>query len=56
MTSAYARCPSVRTTLGVWGKKLSRIWRGVPDVYVAFRFGAKLTILGATIGIVQVKI
>ena len=32
------------------GKKLSRIGRGVSDVYVAFHFGAKLTILGATIG------
>ena len=23
-------------------------WKGIPDMYVAFRFGTKLTILGAT--------
>ena len=31
-------------------KILSRVGRGVSDKYVAFRFGAKLTILGATNG------
>ena len=30
------------------GKKLNRVGKGVPDIYVVFRFGAKLTILGAT--------
>ena len=39
-----------------FGFQLSRVGKGVPDVDVAFRFGAKLTILGATNGIARVKI
>ena len=31
---------------GNWGKKLSRVESGVPDIYVAFRFDTKLTIQG----------
>ena len=38
----------VNTSPGVGVKKLSRVGKGVPDIYVVFRFGAKLTILGAT--------
>ena len=55
MTSAYA-CPSTRTLSTVRGKILSRVGKGVPGVDVAFRFGAKLTLLGATNGITEVKI
>ena len=32
------------------GKKNIRVRKGIPDMYVAFRFCAKLTILGATNG------
>ena len=39
-----------------FGFQLSRVGKGVPDVDVAFRFGAKLTILGATNGVARVKI
>ena len=56
MTSAYART-TVRTDSGSRGKKLSRIGKwAVPDMYVTFRFGAKITILGATNGFGRVKI
>ena len=37
-------------------KKLIRVGKWVPDMYVAFRFGAKLTILEATNGFGRVKI
>ena len=37
-------------------RKVSRVGKGVPDIDVAFRFGAKLTILGATNGVCRVKI
>ena len=47
MTSAYAR-KTIRTDVEGSGKKLSRVGRGMLDVYLAFHFGAKLTILGAT--------
>ena len=43
MTSAYART-TVRPDSGSRGKKLSRVGKWVPDMYVAFRFGAKWTI------------
>ena len=43
MTSAYART-TVRTDSGSRGKKLSRVGKWVPDMYVAFRFDAKWTI------------
>ena len=46
MTSAYARPPV--HSLGVGVKKVSRVGKGVPDIYVAFRFGLKLTFLGTT--------
>ena len=36
MTSACAH-PSARTGSGSRGKKLSRVEKGVPDMYVAFR-------------------
>ena len=55
ITSAYA-FPSTRTLSRVRGKILSRVGKGVLDVDVAFRFGAKLTLLEATNGITQVKI
>ena len=55
MTSAYA-CRSTRKLSRVRDKILSRVGKGVPEVNVAFRFGAKLTLLGATNGITQVKI
>ena len=29
-------------------EKLSRVEKGVPDIDVSFRFGTKLTMLGAT--------
>ena len=52
---------SQRTPVGpyrLWsrGKKLSGVGKGVPDIYVAFRFGAKPTILWVTNGIARVKI
>ena len=46
MTSAYDR---------TYKKKLSRVAKGIPDVYLAFRFGAKWTILGATNRVALVK-
>ena len=55
MTPADVVRPSVQT-LEVGVKKLSRVGKGVPDMYVAFRFGAKLIILGATNGVAGVKI
>lgn len=55
MTSAYAS-PFTHTLSRVRGKILSRTGKGVPDVDVAFRFAAKLTLLGATNGITQIKI
>lgn len=48
------RPPSVQP-LRVGVKKLYRVGRGIPDAYLAFRFGAKLTILGATNGVAGVK-
>ena len=35
---------TVCTDSGSWGKKLSRVESGVPDIYVAFRFDTKLII------------
>ena len=35
-------------TLRVGVKNLTRVGKGIQDVYLAFLFGAKLTILGAT--------
>ena len=43
MTSAYART-TVRTDSGSRSQKLSKVGKRVPDMYVAFRFGAKFTI------------
>ena len=37
-------------------EKLSRVGKGVSDIDVAFRFGTKLTMLGATNGFGWVKI
>ena len=48
MTSAYAQTSPVRTDSGVRVKKLNSVGKGIRDMYVAFRFGAKLTILRAT--------
>ena len=53
--SAYART-TVRTDSGLGIKNLSRVGNGVPDMYVAFCFGSKLAILGATNGFAGVKI
>ena len=53
MTSACAR-PSARTDSCSRGKKLSREWNRVLDMYVAFHFGAKLTHLGGTNGVARV--
>ena len=47
-TLAYVR-PSVRTLFGGRGEKkknFSRVGKGVQDIDVAFRFGAKLTTYG----------
>ena len=55
MTSAYA-LTTVRTDSGSRSKKLSRVGKWVPDMYITFRFGAKLTILEATNGFGRVKI
>ena len=38
-------------TLGVGVKKFSRVGMGVPGIYIAVWFGAKLTILWATNGV-----
>lgn len=53
MTSAYA---STLQPLELGIKKLSRVGKVVSDRYVAFRFGAKLAILGATNAVARVKI
>lgn len=42
-------------TLGVGARKLIRLGKEVPEMYVAFCFGAKLTSLGATNQIAQAK-
>ena len=55
MTSAYA-CSSTRTLSRVRGKILSRVGKVASDNDVAFRFGAKLTLLGATNGVARVII
>ena len=45
-------CGPVRSyNSGGWGKKTIRVRKGIPDMCVAFRFCAKLTILGATNGV-----
>ena len=54
MSSAYARPPVHYLELGI--KKLSRVGKGAQDINVAFQFGSKLTILGATNGVARVKI
>ena len=41
MTSAYAQ-KTIRTDADGSGKKLSRVGKGILDVYLAFCFGAKL--------------
>ena len=38
-----------------WGKNLSGVGKEIPDVYLPFRFGGNLTILGATNGVGRVK-
>ena len=43
--------PSACTTLGVGLKKLSRVGKGIPDMYIVFRFGAKIAIFRATNGV-----
>ena len=48
--------PYVRTDSGSRDKKLSGVRKGVPDMYVSFRVGAKPTILGVTNGVARVKI
>ena len=53
MTSEYESLPV--QTLGVEVKRLSGEGKRVLDIYVAFRFGEKLTILGATNGVARVK-
>ena len=54
--SVYDRTPNARTDSESRGKKkLYRVAKGIPDVYLAFSFGAKLTILVATNGVARVK-
>ena len=53
MTSEYESLPV--QTLGVEVKRFSGEGKRVLDIYVAFRFGEKLTILGATNGVARVK-
>ena len=50
MTSAYDRPATACTDSEGRGKKLSRAGKGNPDVSLAFRCGAKFTILRATNG------
>ena len=55
VTSAYVVCRPYR----LWGKgeQFSRAEKRVSDIHVAFRFSAKLTILGATNnGVALVKV
>ena len=47
MRSAYDQ-KTVRTDTEGRGPKLSRVGKGIPDGYLAFGFGAKINILGAT--------
>ena len=47
---------TVRTDSGGRVKKFSRVGMGVPGIYIAVWFGAKLTILWATNGVAQVKV
>ena len=56
---AFSSCflhPHVRRDSGSRDKKLSRVGKGVPDKYVAFRLGTKKALLGATNAVAQVKI
>ena len=52
--SAYAQ-KTVRTDAEGRGAKLSRVGKGIPNAYLAFGFGAKLNILGATSRVARVK-
>ena len=49
ITSAYGPVRPYNS----WGrvKKLSRVGKGIPDMYIEFRFGAKITIFRATNGV-----
>ena len=55
MTSAFTVRLPVQT-LEVEVENLIRVGKGVPDIYFAFRFGAKLTIFGVTNGVARAKI
>ena len=55
MTSGYDRTPTGLTDCEGRGKTLSIVGKGITDVYLAFRFETKLTILVATSGVARVK-
>ena len=48
--------PKVHADCGSSGKNLGGVEKGVQDMYVALRLGAKSTILGATNGVARLKI
>ena len=50
MTSGYDRTPTGLTDSEGSVKNLSIVRKGIPDVYLVFRFETKLTILEATNG------
>lgn len=54
MTSVHAR-KTIRTDAEGRSKKLSRVGKGMLEVYLAFRFGAKVTIFGATSVVARMK-
>ena len=47
--------PTARTDSRSRGKKLSRVGKRVPEMYVVFRFGPQLAILGPTNVIARLK-
>ena len=55
MTLGYDRTPTGLADSGGGGKKLSIVRKVIPDVYLAFRFETKLTILVAINGVALVK-
>lgn len=50
LTSVHARTDAEGRS-----KKLSRVGKGMLEVYLAFRFGAKVTIFGATSVVARMK-
>ena len=54
MTPAHAR-KTISTDAEGRGKKLSRVGKGILNVYLVFCFGVKVTIFGATSVVARIK-